>query len=75
MRRPFLTLVYYMAFVFKNSHLYQIHPDWHLIPRATFEGSPCPLLLNAAPLLEEKWDFGSQTLISNIRDPFPQDRS
>ncbi len=29
-----------------------------------------PALLHAAPLLEEKWDFGSQALISNIRDPF-----
>jgi hypothetical protein len=33
------------------------------------------LLLHAAPLLEEKWDLGSQALIPNIRDPFLHDRS
>jgi hypothetical protein len=59
-----------VPFVFKNLRLYQIHTDRHLIPRAAFEGSPCSLLLYAAPLLEEKWDFGSQALIPNIRDPF-----
>jgi len=26
-------------------------------------------------LLEEKWDFGPQALISNIRDPFLHDWS
>jgi len=51
----------------------QIHR--HLIPRATFERATCSLLLHATPLLEEKWDFGSQALIPNIHDPFLHDRS
>jgi hypothetical protein len=38
---------------------------------ATFECTPCSLLLHSSPLLEEKGDFGSQALISNIHDPFP----
>jgi hypothetical protein len=31
--------------------------------------------LYATPLLEEKWDFGSQALIPNICDPFLHNRS
>jgi len=57
--------------------------DRHLIPRATFERSARPLLLPApvphaqvhsSPWLEEKWDFDSQALITNIRDPFLHDQ-
>src|SRR6266508_4643525 len=73
MRRPFLTLVYFVAFVFKNLRVYQIHTNRHLIPSTTFECASCSFLLHATPLLEEKWDFGSQALIPNIRDPFLQD--
>jgi hypothetical protein len=51
-------------------NLHHIHPYWHLIPGATFERSTRPLLLNASPLLEDKWDFDSQALISNISGPF-----
>jgi hypothetical protein len=31
--------------------------------------------VHAAPLFKEKWDFGCQALIPNIRDPFLHDRS
>jgi hypothetical protein len=31
--------------------------------------------LNAAPLLEEEWNFGSQALTPDISDPFLHDRS
>jgi len=54
---------------------HQIYPDLQLIPGATFEYSTCPLLLYATPLLEEKWGFGTQTLIPNIHDPLLHDRS
>ena len=50
--------------------LHQIYSDRHFIPRSTFESAPCSFLLHAAPLLEEKWDVGSQALIPKIRDPF-----
>jgi hypothetical protein len=33
---------------------------------STFERAPRPLLLNATPLLEERWDLGFQAPISNI---------
>ena len=55
--------------------LHHIHSDWHLIPGATFERATRPLFLHSAPLLEEKWDFDSQALIPNVRDPFLHDRS
>jgi hypothetical protein len=56
--------------------MHQAHSDWHLIPGSTFQDSPCPLLLHAAPLLEEKRDIGSQALILDIHDPFMlQDQS
>ena len=58
-----------------NLRFYQTHPDRHLIPCSAFEYSPSSFLLHSAPLLEEKWDVGSEALISNIRDPFLQDRS
>jgi len=45
-----------------------------IIPSATFERATSSFLLHAAPLLEEKWDFDSQALIPNIRDPFLHDR-
>jgi len=51
-------------------HFYQTHTGRHLIPCSAFECSSCSLLLHAAQLLEEKWDFGSQALMPNIRDHF-----
>jgi len=36
---------------------------------------PAARLLHAAPLLEKQWDFDSQALIPNIRDPFLHDWS
>jgi len=54
--------------------LSQTHTDWHLIPGSAFEGAPGSLLPRSAPLLEEKRDPGSQALISDLRDPFLQDR-
>jgi hypothetical protein len=56
------------TFVFRALQFHQTHPDWHLIPRSAFQYSSGSLLLHAAPLLEEKWDFGSQELIPDIRD-------
>src|SRR3972149_4529596 len=53
----------------------QIRVDWHFIPSSAFKDSSCSFLLNPSPLLEEKWDFGPQALISNISDPFLHDRS
>jgi hypothetical protein len=53
--------------------LYQI--SRHFIPSSSFECSSCPLLLHTPPLLEEKWNFDSQALIPNIRDPFLHDGS
>lgn len=61
-----------VSFVFKDLSFHQT--PRHLIPSATFECATRSLLLRAAPLLEEKWDLDSQTLISNIRDPFLHDR-
>src|SRR5574339_209404 len=57
-----------------NLCFYQIHPDWHLIPRPAFEDTPCSFLLDSTPLFEEKRDIASQALISNIREPSLQDR-
>jgi len=53
----------------------QIYAERHFIPRSAFEDSTCSFLLHATPLLEEKWDSGSQALIPNIRDPFLHDWS
>ena len=50
--------------------LYQTYINRHLIPGATFERSPCSLLLHTTLLLEEKRDFRHQALIPNIRDLF-----
>jgi hypothetical protein len=57
-----------------------VHPkdstaDWHLIPGAPFKDSSRSFLLDSSPLLEEKRDFDSQALISDISDPFLHDRS
>jgi hypothetical protein len=46
----------------------------HLIPCSALKDSSRSLLLYSAPLLEEKWDLGPQALISNICDPFLEDR-
>jgi hypothetical protein len=54
----------------KNLHLRQTQPYRHFIPCPAFQGSPGSFLLHATPLLEEKWDVGSQALIPNIHDPF-----
>ena len=65
--------------------LHQPHIDRHLILarcdlqacnlRASFICSVQQVHVDAAPLLEEKWDLGPQALISNLRDPFLHDRS
>jgi hypothetical protein len=55
--------------LFTNLYPRQICADWHFIPGSAFKGSPPSFLLNAAPLFEEKWDFGPQALISNICHP------
>ena len=74
-RSLFKSFVLLVSFVFKKLCLHHPHIDRHLVPRAAFERATRPLFLDAAPLLEEKWDLDPQALISNIRDPFLHDRS
>ena len=45
--------------------------DRHLTPGATFERVPRPILLHAAPLLEEKRDFDPQALTPEYPSPIP----
>lgn len=41
----------------------------HLIPLPPFQQSSGLLFAQAAPLLEEEWDVGGETLVAEVYDP------